>query len=133
MEKEMSRQRRWQIKNKELGLCVQCGAKVEDGHSRCPACCQKEKNKYAELRDNGICIGCGKPSDGKVYCKQCREWYRNYYAERGVLDKAKKLRGERRASGVCTRCGSETDGRWKMCQKCREYSRKYQQARKEQQ
>lgn len=132
MENEMSRQRRWQLKNKELGLCVQCGAKVEDGYVRCPACTQKEKDKYSERRERGICIRCKKPSGGSALCESCAERYRKYNAEHDALGKARKLRSERRASGVCTKCGGETDGRWKMCQKCREYSRKYQQARKEQ-
>lgn len=132
MEEKLSRQRRWQIKNKELGLCVQCGAKAQDGYSRCPECARKEREKYAEKRDGGICVRCGKPSGGRVHCESCAEWCKKYYAERGALDNARKLRSERRASGVCTKCGGETDGRWKMCQKCREYHRKYRQARKEQ-
>lgn len=78
---------------KAHNICVDCGeAEASKGHTRCPYCRDKgveatqnwqkaNKEYYAEYqknyqkqlrqyrRENGLCQQCGKPSDGKAFCK----------------------------------------------------------------
>lgn len=90
MSKEYDRERYNWLKSH--GICVACGeAEATKGQTRCPYCrdkavektqkWQKKNPEYAEYqrnyqqqlrqyrRENGLCQQCGKPSEGKAFCK----------------------------------------------------------------
>ena len=49
------------------------------------------KKRYEERKSAGLCVHCGKPTSGRVYCEDCRRWKLiDYYACK--------------EAGLCTRC-----------------------------
>lgn len=88
---------------KKRQRCVRCGAQdayTMNGHQRCYECTEisrqyskhrreekadiineKQKTRYHELRDKGICVACGKKEavGGRAMCQKCLQKIRNYY------------------------------------------------------
>ena len=73
---------------KDAGMCVRCGLTwAEPGKTCCQKCLDKgkiEKKRYdpngdkrRALREfrkaNGLCIDCGRPSDGHSRCRRCND------------------------------------------------------------
>lgn len=85
---KVAKQRRDRLR--ALGMCQRCGRTwAEPGHSMCKACLvkhrsetttdsQKQSAKARRLAREaaGLCIDCGKPTDGKKRCQRCRELQR---------------------------------------------------------
>ena len=85
--------RRWSPNQRELrewykarGICPHCGrAFVEPGHTYCKACFAQSREYKAAHRPDpaikrafrqarieaGLCIDCGRPSEGKSRCPRC--------------------------------------------------------------
>ena len=57
MAKELSRQRKWQLKKRAEGLCESCGDPAEK--SRCPACMIKQRERVRNR------LGCSPKEYGK--------------------------------------------------------------------
>ena len=104
---------------KAVGICVHCGCEwVEPGHVRCKACAEKnaaiqlasdpngEKRRSrqaalrAQRRAEGLCIDCGKPTDGHVRCATClegrRDSWRKWHILRKMEQEANEARGQNR-------------------------------------
>lgn len=118
----------------KAGLCVRCGAPVEDeGRLTCRACREHQmrynarnaaavKRLHEKRRAEGKCIECGQhwAEPGKTLCEKCLEAGR---ARHRVYDpdgaKAKARRQARIAAGLCIDCGKPAD-RTQLCARCRE-------------
>jgi hypothetical protein len=118
----------------KAGLCVRCGAPVEDeGRLTCRACREHQKRYNAQnaaavkrlherRKAEGKCTGCGErwAEPGKTLCEKCLEFGR---ARHRVYDpdgaKAKARRQARIAAGLCVDCGKPAD-RTQLCARCKE-------------
>ena len=83
---------------KAAGRCPRCGGKRDDNHKLCAACREYQRKRAAAneekltsegrvlrnkkrrgyqkaMRDRrraeGLCVRCGKPSEGKCFCREC--------------------------------------------------------------
>lgn len=72
--------------------CVQCGENDENtlaGLHHCKRCSEVFNRYQKELYRNrtaaGLCVRCGKVSDGFSYCKACREKRAERYKSRKAL------------------------------------------------
>lgn len=78
------------------------------------------KSKYYELKEQGICVKCGKArgeSPSEVRCSECHQRY---------LESKKTNQNERLDSGLCIQCGkTELLGNSKYCSACREKNTTY--------
>ena len=121
---QISRQRRWQLKQVAAGNCSLCG-KTNDRKNReaCTSCKKKatvakrRRNDY--LKSEGLCINCrAKVEYARVLkCSRCRQLARDLYQEH--LDQ-----------GKCTRCGKKkSNSHRSLCTICadkqQQYGRKY--------
>lgn len=79
---ELKRQRYY--RNKEAGLCVNCGKPAAEGKTLCMRCDVQAKRAGANYRlrngikkgwaESGLCIRCGaEPIEGKKLCPVCME------------------------------------------------------------
>lgn len=75
-EQKISRQRKYQLENKSMGLCIKCG-KDSPRTSTCRACYdrkyKKRKEVLSKLQQDGLCVICKEPrgSDGtKNHCRK---------------------------------------------------------------
>lgn len=98
---------------KEIGLCVQCGAKLDREGIMCIRCNRmNNSSKIAivkELHVEGKCSTCRKPLDrGGWFCKEC--------ASKLKL-RARNRSAERRERGLCVQCGNPSDG-YSQCRSC---------------
>lgn len=119
---------------KKLQRCIQCGeqdAFTLAGRARCAECAEKARiynreraakhqaeinarnRRYAEDRKAaGLCVKCGRPSDGHSSCPICRA--KN--AERARKARGGDLRG---VGGLCKMCGRyEAIPGEKLCERC---------------
>lgn len=64
------------------GRCVRCKARCS--RSVCRACAAKQRDATRARIASGLCVSCGKPSDGKRLCARCREKRRQAMRERGA-------------------------------------------------
>lgn len=95
----MDRQKKYQRENikffKEIGMC-KCGKKPLEGKRSCPDCLAKSREWYnttgrknykkrrSQLKDNGICVVCGKNKATNGFrCEECIQRNKAYYY--GVL------------------------------------------------
>lgn len=92
-------QKQKMITFKELGLC-KCGNKALPDKRSCQICLDKSRKWYQEhgkeryktkrsyREQNGLCLTCGKPTDGKT-CNRCLEKnkirYVNFYGEKRTI------------------------------------------------
>lgn len=128
-------------RKKSKGLCISCGAKVENGAVRCESCSKKQnelsRERYSYLQEIGICPKCGKNElwgDEKL----CLECSANLYSEsikkenRMTEDKKKKRvqrqkewKKQQVENGYCSTCFTTklVDSRYKTCHRCRELNR----------
>jgi 5-methylcytosine-specific restriction endonuclease McrA len=60
--KQVEIKRRFYIKQRALGLCLECINPVTEGHSRCSKCLarrlEKARHNKEEARQKGICVAC---------------------------------------------------------------------------
>lgn len=79
-----ARRRVW----KESKACVWCGTKIRKaGATLCHECRAVQRERYEELKAEGLCTICQGPSDGGWACGPCR-------------DKKNEQRRRRRAAGL---------------------------------
>lgn len=97
-----------------MNICRDCGNPTVENRVRCRACLDRhsriQKVYQIRNRQNGICIDCGNPRDGKsiVYCEKCRENRKQRAAKRYIKN---------RLNAVCTNCGRPR-GSGKLCPTC---------------
>lgn len=87
-EKSKARLKAMYYERKEAGMCVRCGKTwAEPGKVCCQKCLDMGKiekkrydpngEKHRALRDyrkaNGLCIDCGRPSEGRTRCRRCND------------------------------------------------------------
>jgi len=93
-------------RRKEKGRCSRCGRKLPPYYiwKECPICREKGmiryKNRYANLKEQGLCTTCGKNKTFKNYslCKKCYEakkitnqkWYLKYGKLNQEIRRARK-------------------------------------------
>lgn len=93
----------WRLKRKAQGICRSCGNPVIGGHSYCPSCLDKIKQRRVvvvrQMSAESICQACcSKPvhikQDGQpaIYCSDC-------------LAKLRAKDSERKQKGCCVICG----------------------------
>lgn len=72
------------------------------------------KELYAQLKEQGLCVNCRKPTSGSSRCFDCNEKARLVNAKNKPY---KALRERRKAQGLCVDCGqpSETN----RCESCK--------------
>ena len=124
---------------REHGICTNCGReKAFHGKRLCPACLEKEaertrgrkksdehkvreKERYYEHKQNGICVRCNRQATkGSIYCLEHRIKARN-----ASLRWAKGNRNKGYAdSGLCVRCGERPEEGRNLCADCPEKQRK---------
>ena len=91
------------------------------------------KNRYHRLKEQGICVLCGKEwaEPGRAYCKAC--YVKKYNAPGYVkyhVDIKKHIQ-ELHENGLCVDCGSKLDDvKHLHCKKCRKRRAEYQQVRR---
>lgn len=100
----------WSDRYKRLrkqGLCTQCGVTPTNGKSRCKWCAEKakvarksltneqlsaqrmkEKQRYYDLKEKGLCVTCGK-KPAKTGCVRCEECLK-YITEKRKQSESKK-------------------------------------------
>lgn len=65
------------------GCCGACGKDKGDNKSLCDTCAEKsrinKRNRKRRLREQGLCVSCGKPSSGRL-CGDCNR--KNHYSKR---------------------------------------------------
>lgn len=87
------------------------------------------KERYIFLKQSHRCVSCTKKDNrtlsGRVFCQTCSEKAKKYPSNIKKSEQLKKKRDERKAAGLCVNCGAERDSKFKLCEKCREYYRKY--------
>jgi len=87
-DRELKRRQSQYYIRKEKGMCVSCGARAaRAGKVLCSRCAMRSRN-YSKARDPGwakqramrearkaagLCVDCGKPSEGLARCSRCRE------------------------------------------------------------
>lgn len=84
----------------------------------------KNRKRYILLKEQNICVGCGKNStDGKVYCNSCTK-KRKEYAKRNsnkMSEYQKQYRSMRKSARLCIRCGKkEAVEGLTQCEICRQ-------------
>lgn len=91
---------------------------------------QGDKERYAWLKANGICVSCGqeKADKGRTRCLQCRfrdiEYARSWQEKNAEKFKeySKRYQKERyknlKANGLCVNCGKPTDNGKTSCNIC---------------
>ena len=92
--------KKWRDGLREEGRCTRCGIRfAEYGHSHCSICLKRHKEsqfrydpggkKHAARRqarrDAGLCIDCGKPTDGHSRCPRCIELQRDRTRKHKIL------------------------------------------------
>jgi predicted amidophosphoribosyltransferase len=73
----MTRQRAYQLKRLQRGLCQECGKRPANGRTMCEGCAKKLKDsmrrRYHERKSMGLCVYCGKrPRVSGIACVPCR-------------------------------------------------------------
>lgn len=125
---------------KNLNRCIRCHSKdayTMNGRARCAVCAEKEREynrtrdkteylarkakrqreKNAQRREQGLCISCGKPTQGHSLCNAClakdRRRRESLKIDRGKMPRVLY-------DGVCYRCRKKpsTDG-FNTCEECR--------------
>lgn len=110
---------------KEKGLCVVCGKdRLESTSLKCRSCVATHRLASARARarnlENGLCVTCSLPSNGKAHCESCA---------RKNSERSKALIAKRKGFGVCTYCGIEPPERNRSwCAPCLERDRKSRKA-----
>ena len=84
--------KKWRDSKREQGKCTRCGIRfAEYGHSHCAICLKlhrksqaaydphgaKAKARRETRRAAGLCIDCGKPTQGHSRCPRCTELQRD--------------------------------------------------------
>jgi hypothetical protein len=110
---------------KELGLCTQCGNKLDREGSFCVKCNKmrlvRKKEIRVKLLSEGKCVMCGSPHDRHtLLCDKCRQ---------KQVALARKRADYRRENGLCTICGNKVEN-GVLCSKCNE-KRKIQRQKRE--
>jgi hypothetical protein len=82
-----------------MGLCTWCGKEPPPGRRLCERCGAKlreNRNRViAERRTAGLCVMCGKPSQGFALCKKHKK---------AAKAKREAKKAARKASGQCMQC-----------------------------
>jgi len=102
-------------KNREKGICVNCGLAALPNKTRCQSCGDKQKELTQTRRSawekKKLCKKCGRNAViKKSHCDIC-------------LNNFKKLRKERKSLGLCQACGAAADGK-SRCARCLEINKK---------
>lgn len=138
MDKQVEKNRNNRIFYESVGMCKRCGKNEPLGnHKWCAECIEKSrqtnrnrrdwdinwhKRVYYERKEAGLCCGCGKPTEGKVYCEKCgarRNLESRMRKERKKEGIGLIPRSERISFGLCYTCGNPLDVEGKkMCSKC---------------
>ena len=116
----------WHTRNKEKGLCPDCGAVKENPESYCCDKCKAyHHNYYVESKEffisHGICPKCGKERLYGSYksCDTCREKRRETRKSRPKTqeekDRAKMIYYDRKSKGLCTQCGKQAYAGRTLC------------------
>lgn len=129
---------------KSRGICVSCRHReAMADRTRCPECSYKKfeydialhstdeyrakhradaKEKYKRYREAGLCINCGKPSNGKARCDICG--HRASVNQLKNRSKKRPTRAQREILDLCNSCGKNKrmEGRT-ICSCC--YQRLY--------
>lgn len=103
--REISRKRPQYYKRKNAGMCVSCGTRAaEAGKVMCKRCAQRSHDyavtydpgwkKHKAMRDArkaaGLCIDCGRPSEGFTRCQRCRAMRLDSFRKYKIMRKIRK-------------------------------------------
>lgn len=126
-EKVLSRINRKQMRYREEGRCIVCGAPSEPGCTKCrkhlDMATANARKRYHERRDQGLCVKCGKvvAEPPGCTCKACGRKNKRYRTPELLntwYDNKQRKRQERIASGLCVDCGSPAVDGHVRCQAC---------------
>lgn len=79
---------------------------------------QKDRERYRSLKEQGVCMQCGKPLDRDgVFCKRCNMRRNRRYAK--ASREEKKINWPRGSNGICWQCNKEPvlNGK-RLCKAC---------------
>ncbi len=125
-------------RRRRSGVCILCGSQPTPGRKLCAGCLKRANDRVQTLKQNGLCVSCGKvdASRGLTKCASCRERFRSYarraylkrtahLPKRKPISKAEKIArrqrvvDEWRATGLCVGCGAKRDNTSTRCERCR--------------
>jgi len=95
--------KRWRDKQRRAGLCVVCKeGKPEKNKSVCQKCLEKNKELKQARKDAGVCIFCGKDSNGKQSCLRCSDRKRTLgFTPKDRIKASQDLNKENKKCGIC--------------------------------
>src|SRR5262249_6482002 len=106
-ERNRERNRQHRVRKTQAGTCLICQQPSVPGKARCQEHLTKQAQSARRLEAkrtvSGLCRRCGEPASDKVYCEDCRSYYRHLDQRRyrAIREEIILLLG-----GSCAGCGS---------------------------